>query len=111
MESLLLQAVVRELREDAVGAVLTRLDLLGDYALLLRLTDPRADLFLSAHPELSRVSRVRSPRALGEPSSRPRTSRSCCGRAPFGIEQEHGGRVAVCIRKPGPVTPLALPWN
>ncbi len=103
MDALLLQAVVRELRDRVSGASLTRVDLVGDYALLLRFTDPRADLFLSAHPELSRVSLVRSARHVGEPRRAPDSLSETLTRSRLAaIDREQDGRVATfAFEKPG----------
>ncbi|MFN8178530.1 MAG: NFACT RNA binding domain-containing protein [bacterium] len=96
MDALLLEAVLRELRDALVGDVVTRVDLLGESAVLVRFSRHRRTLFVSAHPELSRLSLVEAPPKLGEPRDAPDHLAEPLLRAKLaGIEQETNGRVAV----------------
>lgn len=95
MDALLLQAVLRELRATLLDAVVNRVDLVGEYAVLLRFDRRGGDLFLSAHPELSRLSLVGGPPEVGEPRPAPDNLAEPLLRARLaGIEAEPHGRVA-----------------
>jgi predicted ribosome quality control (RQC) complex YloA/Tae2 family protein len=95
MDALLLQAVLRELAETVVGDVVTRVDLVGKTAILLRFSRERRPLFVSAHPELSRLSLVPEPPRLGAPRPAPDNLAEPLARARLAsIEQEANGRVA-----------------
>lgn len=95
MDALLLHAVLRELRGTLIDAVVNRVDLVGEYALLLRFDRRGGDLFLSAHPELSRLSLVGGPPDVGEPRPAPDNLAEPLLRARLAaIEAEPGGRVA-----------------
>ena len=95
MDALLLQAVLGELRESLVGDVVTRVDLLGKAAILVRFARERRPLLASAHPELSRLSLVAEPPNLGEPRPAPDNLAEPLVRSRLAsIEQEANGRVA-----------------
>lgn len=95
MDALLLQAVLRELREVLVGEVVTRIDLLGKAAILLRFSRERRSLFVSANPELSRLSLLTEPPRLGEPRPAPDNLAEPLLRARLtSLDQEANGRVA-----------------
>jgi predicted ribosome quality control (RQC) complex YloA/Tae2 family protein len=67
VDAVILQAVLPEIRDELVGRPVTKVELLGKYGVLLRFGGARRDLFLSAHPELSRVGLVEDPPAVGDP--------------------------------------------
>lgn len=95
MDALLLHAVLRELRATLLDAVVNRVDLVGEYAVLLRLDRRGCDLFLSAHPELSRLSLVAEPPDVGEPRPAPDNLAEPLLRARLaGVDAEPYGRVA-----------------
>ncbi len=95
MDALLLHAVLRELRAALLDAVVNRVDLVGEYAVLLRFDRRGSDLFLSAHPELSRLSLVAEPPDVGEPRPAPDNLAEPLLRARLaGVDAEPYGRVA-----------------
>ena len=50
MDAATLDAVLPEIREELAGRRVTKVELVGKYAVLLRFADARRDLWISAHP-------------------------------------------------------------
>ncbi len=95
MDALLLHAVLRELRATLLDAVVSRVDLVGEHGVLLRFDRRGGDLFLSAHPELSRLSLAAGPPDVGEPRPAPDNLAEPLLRGRLaGVDAEPYGRVA-----------------
>lgn len=94
MNAPLLSAVLDELRPRLLGRMLTKIETIGRYALLLRFSGARTPLYLSAHPELSRVGLVDTPPGFDPPRRGPEIlTDSLDGATLESVEQEPGGRV------------------
>ncbi|MEZ5063323.1 MAG: NFACT family protein [bacterium] len=71
MDALILQSLLPGLAEELRGRPVTKVELVGRTGVLLRFGGSRRLLFLSAHPELSRVGLIGRPPPLGEPRPAP----------------------------------------
>jgi hypothetical protein len=71
MDATILHAVLPGIREALAGLAVTRVQLVGKWGVLLELRGNRSGLFLSAHPELSRVGLVTTPPAHWPPRPAP----------------------------------------
>jgi len=96
MHALLLQAVLPGLREALLDRPVTGVQSAGKYAVILRFGGERRSLWLSAHPELSRLGLLERLPAGYEPRPAPDNLAAPLLRARLtGVEQEARGRVAV----------------
>jgi len=94
MEAIILRAVLPEIRKELGGLAVTKVELVGKYGVLVRFRGSRRNLFLSAHPELSRVGLVAAPPRIGDPRPAPDSlSEPLHGAALLAAEQEPNGRV------------------
>ncbi len=71
MDAFLLRAVLPELQAEFEGRPVTKVELAGKYGVLLRFGGTRRLLWISAHPELSRIGWVDRPIAGAEPRPAP----------------------------------------
>jgi len=95
MDALVLQAVLPELLEELEGRPVTKVELAGRFGVLLRFGGSRRLLYLSAHPELSRLGLLDEPPRLGEPRPGPANlSEPLRGSRLIGVAQAPGDRVA-----------------
>ncbi|MGH2569594.1 MAG: hypothetical protein ACRDGR_00120, partial [bacterium] len=95
MDAPILHALLPEIREELSERPVTKVQLVGKYGVLLAFGGSRKGLFLSAHPELSRVGLVAAPPAVWPPRPAPDHLAEPLARAKLVlVEQEPGGRVA-----------------
>jgi predicted ribosome quality control (RQC) complex YloA/Tae2 family protein len=90
-----LHAVLPEIRDALKGRRVTKVELAGKYGVLVRFAGADRDLWLSAHPELSRVGLVRTPPDVGAPrTAADSLAEPLLNAALDEVEGEPGGRVA-----------------
>jgi predicted ribosome quality control (RQC) complex YloA/Tae2 family protein len=95
MDALILHAVLPGIREELSRLAVTSVQLVGKWGILLGFGGSRSGLFLSAHPELSRVGLVAAPPGLSPPRPAPDNLAAPLARAKLVLlEQEPNGRVA-----------------
>ena len=98
MDALVLQAVLPELLEELRGRPVTKVELAGRFGVLLRFGGSRRLLYLSAHPELSRLGLLDEPPRLGEPRPGPANlSEPLRGSHLTRVSQTPGDRVATLV--------------
>jgi predicted ribosome quality control (RQC) complex YloA/Tae2 family protein len=91
----ILHAVLPEIRDALLGRRVTKVELSGKYAVLVRFADTDRDLWLSAHPELSRAGLVERPPDVGAPRRAPdNLDEPLLNAVLSSVEGEPGGRVA-----------------
>jgi predicted ribosome quality control (RQC) complex YloA/Tae2 family protein len=91
----ILHALLPEIRDALLGRRVTKVELAGKYAVLVRFAGADRDLWLSAHPELSRVGLVRTSPDVGAPRTAPDSlAEPLLNAALEEMEGEPGGRVA-----------------
>jgi predicted ribosome quality control (RQC) complex YloA/Tae2 family protein len=96
MDATVLQAVLPEVREALGDRPVTKTELVGRFGVLLRFGGLRRPLWVSAHPELSRLSLVDEPPPGEDPRPAPDSLEEPLRRARLvGVDQEAGGRVAI----------------
>lgn len=96
MDAFLLQAVLPELRSELAGLPVTRVESAGKFGALIRFGGSRRNLWISAHPELSRIGLVDEPPTGQEPRPAPdNLSKPLMRSRLTDLEQEANGRVAV----------------
>jgi predicted ribosome quality control (RQC) complex YloA/Tae2 family protein len=94
MDAIHLQAVLPEIEAALSGRPVTRVELWGKFGVLLRFSGSRRDLYLSAHPELSRAGLLDRPPALGPARPAPdNLAKPLEGARLEAAEQEPNGRV------------------
>lgn len=71
MHAQTLHVVLPEIRDALLGRRVTKVELAGKYGVLVRFADAGRDLWLSAHPELSRAGLVEAPPDVGAPRPAP----------------------------------------
>lgn len=94
MDALLLQAVLAEVGPALSGRPVTRVELAGKFGVLLDFGGERRRLWISAHPELSRIGLIDEEIEEGRPAGDNLSAPLLHARL-SGIEQERGGRVAI----------------
>jgi predicted ribosome quality control (RQC) complex YloA/Tae2 family protein len=95
MDAVILTEVLPGIRQELTKLRVTKTELVGKYGIFLRFGGTRRGLFLSAHPELSRLGLCDRPPAIGEPRGAPDNLAEPLARATLvAIEQETNGRVA-----------------
>ncbi|NNE43261.1 MAG: DUF814 domain-containing protein [Gemmatimonadetes bacterium] len=94
MHARLLQDVLPEIR-DLVGLRVTRADVVGKFGVLIHFSGSRKLLWLSGHPELSRIGLVAAAPEIGPPrAAADSLSEPLLHATLLAVEQEPGGRVA-----------------
>ena len=94
MDALILRAVLPEIRDALLGRPVTKVESVGKYGLLLRFGGRRESLYLSAHPEHSRIGLISEPPTGEEPRPAPENfSEPLIGASLAAIAPERAGRV------------------
>ena len=94
MKPEILQAVLPGIVDELAGRAVTRVDRVGSHGVWVRFGGTRRSLFLSAHPQHSRLGLLAAPPA-GEARAAPdNLAKPLKGAVLTGAEQEAGGRVA-----------------
>jgi predicted ribosome quality control (RQC) complex YloA/Tae2 family protein len=90
----LLEVVLPEIRSELSGRRATGVRLAGKWGVLIRFAGAPRDLWLSAHPQLSRIGLVDAAPVGAEPRDSPdNLGEPLAGATLRGVEQEPGGRL------------------
>jgi predicted ribosome quality control (RQC) complex YloA/Tae2 family protein len=98
MDAVILQSVLPGLREALVGGTVRRVELVGRYGVLLRFAGPESGrlLYVSAHPDLSRLGRPETLPPGGPPRPAPdNLSEPLTGSRLVEVTRERAGRVVI----------------